>query len=844
MERGQRRVVSCRGHRGHIQNPPWPAPPGPHRAPARPVAAVAGVWRHAGERRRLAVPDRAGPRHPDRQRRRRDRPDAGNGAQDGVGFRHVGCGVSADFPGGHLPPFLHAPDRDPGLFPGGPVPGPAEAGPQGRDGPGDPDAGARQVMGSRQDLVPGFVGGRSARTSPNLARIPASTLSVFANSPVALAKSRACRGVVTRTPGPRSASDRCIRQWNRPVASTTTRPTLCCMGNFPSRTKPSLSLANRPPVPPTRMSMKRLPISNPATAIAGPLLLFSRLTPIYPSIHPGRGDNGRAGRPSFPTDPDPEGVRNRGRYGPTRPGGERTSPPPFPAAPERDPCAVSHGIGHVKRKAVHRFPPNNNCQQSLSGLSWKKTYERRRPAPTDRERTAGNGGKAAAPGAGARTCTAAGPGSPLSVRRRGRNTGAGRRTPFVTLCSTPGRSPGSGRHPACGAAAAGGREGARTVRARRARPGDHAVPSVPVDQGGRHGAADDIGPDISARRAMRFPTDGAGAVADEQREVLRVGMETGRWTTVDDTGARHRAVNGYCTVVGNDVFTHFRSTGPKGRPTFPDHLRVGDRTYTVNDAAPGLMRRMKLPGRALSRLMSHRRRFADGDEWRAHPAEPGIDRMKGKPDPLGVATEGAVRSTIAGAGRIAGTVVTGDDAGHFNVGDAHAPVRVHAERTVRKKRGSDEFRRTRVDAVPDDVRDLYRDLSDCRQAPRDGRRRKLSARFDRIFGRRTVCTDIDGPLWRLSQNRDELPPVLDWPATPLHTNGAERDIRAQVTRRKIPFGTRSGDGRVARDACPGAMKTCVRACVSFRACLRDRIGVAGASDVSGLADLVRRSVPA
>ena len=295
VERGQRRVVSCRGHRGHIQNTPRPAPPGPHRAPARPVAAVAGVWRHAGERRRPAVPDRAGPRHPDRQRRRRDRPDAGNGAQDGVGLRHVGCGVSADFPGGHLPPFLHAPDRDPDLFPGGPVAELAEAGPQGRDGPGGPGAGARQVMGSRQDLVPGFVGGRSGKTSPNPAGTPASTLSVFAGSPVAPAKSRACRGVVRRTPGPRSASDRCIRQWNRPVASITTRPTLCCMGNFPSRTKPSLSLANRPPVAPTRMSMKRLPISNPAHTIVmslAPILAVDTDLSEHPSRTQGQREGG------------------------------------------------------------------------------------------------------------------------------------------------------------------------------------------------------------------------------------------------------------------------------------------------------------------------------------------------------------------------------------------------------------------------------------------------------------------------------------------------------------------------------------------------------------------------
>ena len=368
---------------------------------------------------------------------------------------------------------------------------------------------------------------------------------------------------------------------------------------------------------------------------------------------------------------------------------------------------------------------------------------------------------------------------------------------------------------------------------------------MPVDEGAHHGAADDIGLDISARRVMRFLTDDAGAVADEQREVLRAGMETAKWINVDDTGARHRAVNGYCTVVGNDVFTHFRSTGSKSRLNFLDHLRAGEEAHTVNDAALDLMRRMGLPGRALSRLMSHRRRrFADGNEWRAHLAELGIDRMKGKPDPVRVATEGAVRGMVAGAGRIAGTVITGDDAGQSSVGDAHAPVWVHAERTVRKQRGSDEFRRTRVDAVLDDVWDFYRDLSDYRQAPRDGRRRELSARFDRIFGRRTGYTGLDDLLWRLSKNRAGLLRVLDWPATPLHTNGAERDIRAQVTRRKISFGTRSEDGRVARDAYLGAMKTCAKAGLPFWACLRNRLGVADAPDVPRLADLVRQSVPA
>ena len=71
-------------------------------------------------------------------------------------------------------------------------------------------------------------------------------------------------------------------------------------------------------------------------------------------------------------------------------------------------------------------------------------------------------------------------------------------------------------------------------------------------------------------------------------------------------------------------------------------------------------------------LVFHRRRcFADGDAWRARSAEPGIDHMKGTPNPARVATEDAIWDTVAEAGRIAGTEIRAgqfpiDDAGQFN----------------------------------------------------------------------------------------------------------------------------------------------------------------------------------
>ncbi len=50
--------------------------------------------------------------------------------------------------------------------------------------------------------------------------------------------------------------------------------------------------------------------------------------------------------------------------------------------------------------------------------------------------------------------------------------------------------------------------------------------------------------------------------------------------------------------------------------------------------------------------------------------------------------------------------------------------------------------------------------------------------------------------------------VLDHPEVPLNTNGAERDLRVIVTRRKLSGGTRSQYSKLARDTFLGLYKIC------------------------------------
>jgi len=46
------------------------------------------------------------------------------------------------------------------------------------------------------------------------------------------------------------------------------------------------------------------------------------------------------------------------------------------------------------------------------------------------------------------------------------------------------------------------------------------------------------------------------------------GWKTAAWVTVDDTGARHKRANDFCTWIGNDRFAWFGTTASKSRVNF------------------------------------------------------------------------------------------------------------------------------------------------------------------------------------------------------------------------------------------------------------------------------------
>jgi hypothetical protein len=273
-------------------------------------------------------------------------------------------------------------------------------------------------------------------------------------------------------------------------------------------------------------------------------------------------------------------------------------------------------------------------------------------------------------------------------------------------------------------------------------------------------------------------------------------------------------------------------------------LRAGYADYVVNAEALAYMRQRTLAGPVSARLAEHpERHFPDEAARLRHLERLGITALEVAPDPVKIATEGAVWGSIRAHGLLPDTVILSDDAGQFALG-RHALCWVHAERLVHKL---DTFT-DRQHAAQQLVRALiwwfYADLKAYRRAPGRRRRYELRARFDRIFRRRTGFATLDRLLARLHANKEELLVVLERPEVPLHTNGSERDLRPQVVRRELSGGTRSEAGRACRDAFLGLLLTCAKLGVSFWAYLGHRLGVPGA-EAPHLPDLVRlRSAPA
>ena len=301
--------------------------------------------------------------------------------------------------------------------------------------------------------------------------------------------------------------------------------------------------------------------------------------------------------------------------------------------------------------------------------------------------------------------------------------------------------------------------------------------------------------DISKGQLNNILIENKDRYHKEKESILAVGLEVSSYINVDDTGARHQGKNGYCTHIGNELFSWFESTGSKSRINFLKLLRAGHSDYYINTDAITYMEANKLPQYVLRSVITNLgTTFANASQWDGFLTANGIVTNRH----IQIATEGALIGSILEHGISEKLAIISDDAGQFNV-LLHALCWIHANRAIDKIIPFTDQAKKDLETVKDQVWLLYEGLKKYKENPNPKDKKRLEDMFDEIFATKTSSATLNAALRRIYNNKSELLLVLERPDIPLHNNGAENAIREYVKKRKISGSTRSESGRQCRD---------------------------------------------
>jgi hypothetical protein len=343
----------------------------------------------------------------------------------------------------------------------------------------------------------------------------------------------------------------------------------------------------------------------------------------------------------------------------------------------------------------------------------------------------------------------------------------------------------------------------------------------------------EYGSDISAGQLHRLLTEHLEHFHQEKDEVRAAGLAVSSYLGTDDTGARHQGKNGYCTVIGNDLFAIFESSAGKSRLNCLQVRHGRHRTWAMNETTLAYWERQQLAAALVEQLTQGPQTFAGEPAGQARLTELGIVDERH----VRIATEGALLGGLVATGVASDLVVLSDGAPQFDV-LVHASCWIHAERPLVKLVPYNDQHRALIEQVRGQIWDLSRDLKAYRAQPDAAQRPVLEARFDTLVQQRTGYPSSDGVLKAMRSPKADLLRVLERPEVPLHNNARESDIREFVKRRKIRGGTRNDAGRRCRDTFARLKKPCRKLGVRFWDYLHDRIR--GRGTLPRLAELIRQ----
>ena len=160
----------------------------------------------------------------------------------------------------------------------------------------------------------------------------------------------------------------------------------------------------------------------------------------------------------------------------------------------------------------------------------------------------------------------------------------------------------------------------------------------------------DLKIDISSGKINNIINENKDDFHAGKDEILRAGLEVSSYINVDDTGARHKGKNGYCTHIGNELFAWFKSTESKSRINFFELLRAENKDYVLCTEAFDYMGANKLPKVQLESIKScNQHSFKNEEEWNNALEKLGFTKQR---HILGEPADGCDRNDIEASGII------------------------------------------------------------------------------------------------------------------------------------------------------------------------------------------------
>jgi hypothetical protein len=291
---------------------------------------------------------------------------------------------------------------------------------------------------------------------------------------------------------------------------------------------------------------------------------------------------------------------------------------------------------------------------------------------------------------------------------------------------------------------------------------------------------------------------------EESEKILTAGIEEAPYIRTDDTGAKHHHKNEYCTHIGGEYFSYYKTTSSKSRANFLKILLQGKEGYAVNEAFIWHLFECGVKDDFLNRLEEHvGKKYWSKKGLNRLLNHLGIEDKKLRLQCLEAGLVGFISETILKPGQ----VLLSDRAGQFAVFN-HAGCWVHMERPLRKLEVATPEAEYELGQVRGAIWHLYARLKEA--ALIQVGKEEVHDLYDQLVAMRSISPGINAVIASFADYREEMLKALDHPGLPLHNNDSERDIRGVAKRRKISGSTKSEEGKAFRDGLMTIKQTCAR----------------------------------